>query len=101
EIVAQFRIPVPPAAHQDEILANLERETRLAGALRERARREIDLLKEFGIRLTADVVTGQVDVRAIAAELPDVDPTLAWGSTESGDESEDAELDEVLEAEAS
>ena len=29
------------------------------------------LLQEFRARLVADVVTGQVDVRAIAASLPD------------------------------
>lgn len=37
----------------------------------EKAQREIELLREFRTRLVADVVTGQVDVRAIAATLPD------------------------------
>ena len=36
------------------------------------ARREIDLLTEFRTRLTSDVVTGQVDVREIAATLPEL-----------------------------
>lgn len=36
-----------------------------------RVEREIALLREFRTRLVADVVTGQVDVRAVAAGLPD------------------------------
>lgn len=35
-----------------------------------RTQREIDLLREYRTRLIADVVTGQVDVRAAAAALP-------------------------------
>ena len=36
-----------------------------------RARRQIDLLQEYRTRLIADVVTGKLDVRAAAAQLPD------------------------------
>ena len=35
--------------------------------------REIDLLREYRTRLIADVVTGKLDVREAAAELPEVD----------------------------
>lgn len=96
EIVAQFRIPVPRPSRQDEILAGLDYENQIVDARRERAHREVELLREFRTRLISDVVTGQVDVRAIAASLPDVDPTVAWGTTEAGDESEDPELDDAL-----
>jgi type I restriction enzyme S subunit len=34
-------------------------------------RREISLLREYGTRLIADVVTGKLDVREMAARLPD------------------------------
>ncbi len=37
-------------------------------------RREIDHLREYLTRLIADVVTGKLDVREAAAELPEVDP---------------------------
>ena len=37
-------------------------------------RREVDLLREYRTRLIADVVTGKLDVREAAAELPEVDP---------------------------
>ena len=36
-----------------------------------RLEREIELLREYRIRLVADVVTGKLDVREAAARLPD------------------------------
>ena len=36
-----------------------------------RARRQIELLQEYRTRLIADVVTGKLDVREAAAQLPD------------------------------
>ena len=36
-----------------------------------RARRRIELLQEYRTRLIADVVTGKLDVREAAAQLPD------------------------------
>jgi type I restriction enzyme S subunit len=36
------------------------------------ASREITLIQEFRMRLIADVVTGRLDVRAVAASLPEV-----------------------------
>ena len=36
----------------------------------DRARRQIELLEEYRTRLIADVVTGKLDVREAAAELP-------------------------------
>ena len=35
--------------------------------------RQVELLNEYRIRLIADVVTGKLDVREAAAELPEVD----------------------------
>ena len=37
------------------------------------------MLQEFRTRLTADVVAGQLDVREIAAGLPDLDPAELVG----------------------
>ena len=36
-----------------------------------RAKRESDFLREFRSRLIADAITGKIDVRAVAASLPD------------------------------
>ena len=37
----------------------------------DRARRQIELIQEYRTRLIADVVTGQLDVREAAVDLPD------------------------------
>ena len=58
-----------------------------------RARRQIELLQEYRTRLIADVVTGKLDVREAAAQLPDEaddqDPIEESGPLADG-------LDEVL-----
>jgi type I restriction enzyme, S subunit len=58
-----------------------------------RAEREIELLREYRTRLTADVVTGRLDVREAAARLPDEAPPLPdiLGETDALDELEPAE----------
>ncbi|MET7500861.1 hypothetical protein [Streptomyces microflavus] len=76
----QLAIPLPPKSEQEEIAKYLhESELKIDSAI-ERAEREIALLREYQTRLTADVVTGKLDVRAAAAALPNVDlrdPDLA------------------------
>ena len=66
-------IPVlcPPSTEQDEIGEYLERVTVATNAGIERARRQIELAQEYRTRLVADVVTGKLDVREAAAQLPD------------------------------
>lgn len=83
------RTPLPPPEERERILDAITS----ASAAHERAidgaRREVALLGELRTRLISDVVTGQLDVRAAAAGLPD--------------ESEEAELvddDEVADNDA-
>lgn len=54
------------------------------------ARREVQLLEEYRSRLTLDVVTGQLDVRAVTATLPKIDPAVVF-TTSNGSASEDDE----------
>jgi type I restriction enzyme S subunit len=64
-------VPLPPVGEQRKIL---EMTAKMGAALfrtADGARREIDLLREYRIRLIADVVTGKLDVREAAARLPD------------------------------
>ena len=49
------------------------------------ARREIDLLREHRTRLITDVVTGKLDVREVAAGLPDEAEGLINGEEEPSD----------------
>ena len=57
--------PIPPLAEQAAIAAYLDEQTAAVDAAMARARREIELLTEYRMRLIADVVTGQVDVREV------------------------------------
>lgn len=69
--VGELPIIVPTIAEQRRLLRAIADETTPLVVAGEKAQREIALLQEFRTRLVADVVTGQVDVRAIAATLPD------------------------------
>ncbi len=64
-------IAVPPREEQDRIIACAAAETAPLCAAIDRANREISLLREYRIRLIADVVTGKLDVREAASRLPD------------------------------
>lgn len=71
-----LRVPIvcPPVEEQREIVGRMRDATRDLDATIAATLREIELLKEYRTRLIADVVTGRRDVRAEAADLPDVNP---------------------------
>jgi type I restriction enzyme S subunit len=76
EQIRALVIVVPPVDEQRTIVAAIKNGTGVPVAAQSRAHREIELLREFRTRLTSDVVTGQVDVREIAATLPEfVEPS--------------------------
>ena len=93
-----LRVPIPPRPEQERIASQLTEETREVDAAVESLRDEIALLKEYRMRLISDVVTGKLDVRAEAANLPDVDPlelaAVLAGGTASTDEEEGADGDD-------
>jgi len=66
-------VHLPSLAIQKESVDRLEREREGASAIGGKTQREIQLLHEFRTRLVADVVTGQLDVREVAAALPTLD----------------------------
>ena len=67
-------IAVPSREEQNRIVSFSATETSHLRIGISRAEREINLLREYRTRLIADVVTGKLDVREAAAELPEVDP---------------------------
>ena len=67
-------LPLPPLGEQRAIARYLDQATASIDASIGRARHEIELLGEYRTRLIADVVTGKLDVREVAADLPEVDP---------------------------
>ncbi len=66
-----FPILLPPPEEQLTILDGISKQTATLSTATERATHEISLLREYRTRLIADVVTGKLDVRKTAAQLPD------------------------------
>jgi len=64
-------VPIPSASEQAAIVRFLDEATAGITSGKDRAHREIALLREYRTRLIADVVTGKTDVREVAARLPD------------------------------
>ncbi len=69
-----YRVPVifPPVDEQEEIIVQIEKLTQAQNTAIARTEREIALMQEYRTRLTADIVTGKLDVREAAATLPDI-----------------------------
>ncbi|MBI3050129.1 MAG: hypothetical protein HYY76_17660 [Acidobacteria bacterium] len=65
----RVELAVPPMDEQIAICGFLNDATPGAVHAVERAKREVELLHEYRTRLTADVVTGKLDVREAAATL--------------------------------
>ncbi|MBK7777018.1 MAG: hypothetical protein IPI43_23300 [Sandaracinaceae bacterium] len=86
-------LPLPPVEVQRAIAEHIDRSTSGLTTGVEKARREIRLLAEYRTRLISDVVTGQVDVRAAASSLPDIepDPALSEGSDDGATDIDDGE----------
>ncbi|NPV73566.1 MAG: restriction endonuclease subunit S [Pelotomaculum sp.] len=89
--VGAMLFPLPPLPEQSAIVEYLDAQTAKINAAIAAARREIDLLREYRTRLIADVVTGKVDVREVAAQLPEELPE---------EEAELMDADEIAEGEA-
>lgn len=90
--IRMFGVLLPPVDEQRTILARLDEQTRPVDAAVSRLVREIDLLREYRIRLIADVVMGQLDVRVAAARLPVVATDNVV--VETAEEADEAELDD-------
>jgi len=82
-----IRLPVPPLNEQRDIMSAISIETAALTTAIARTEREIALMQEYRTRLTADVVTGKLDVRPAVADLPALTP-------DSTPEPDSAELDD-------
>ena len=65
----------PPKVEQDAIAEHIDEVTTSVDDAITRTRSQIDLMNEYRTRLIADVVTGKLDVREAAEELPTPEPT--------------------------
>ncbi|MEK6243074.1 MAG: restriction endonuclease subunit S [Pseudomonadota bacterium] len=86
-----FRLPLiqPPPEEQERIVKAIQLETADLNTSITRFEREIELLREYRTRLVADVVTGKLDVREVAARLPE--ESAPYTDEETADVSDETE----------
>lgn len=70
QYLSNSKIPIPPYQEQKEIIQYLDEIVSGNTKVVLRANQQISLLQEYHTRLIADVVTGKIDVRAAASQLP-------------------------------
>ena len=100
-VLASCPVFLPSISEQEGLLKQIDGECVRVSATHDRARLEIDLLREYRTRLIADVVTGKLDVREAAARLPDEveepEPLDDTNAITEGDEEPADDLDAVPE----
>jgi len=97
--IKNFQLTLPPVDEQRAIVDHIRVECSIINTAIARTEREIALMQEYRTRLTADIVTGKLDVRAIAARLPEKTNNEEAGTCiDSLDETnvfEEAEAEEI------
>jgi type I restriction enzyme S subunit len=98
-----FLLLVPPEDEASHIVEVLRQHLEKLGRSISSAERQLELVREYRTRLTADLVTGKLDVREAAAALPneppDIEPSeLAESESDEGSaaELESADLPEEV-----
>ena len=90
----------PPIKEQEAILQWVATETTAIGHTMSGAQRGIDLLREYRTRLTADVVTGKLDVREATARLPiEAEEPLGLDETDALSQVDETDFDAAISAE--
>lgn len=93
EQIKGFKVALPPVVEQLEIVRYIESKTLGLNSAISSLEREIELLRECRTRLVADVVTGKLDVRAVAARLPEASLLkISNNAQDSSDDSDEAEV---------
>ena len=71
--IRDFEVLIPPLDEQDRITDYIRERSSESLGMCNRTLKQIKLVKEYRTRLIADVVTGKLDVREAAANLPEDD----------------------------
>jgi type I restriction enzyme S subunit len=98
QAMGSIPIQIPRPSEQQAIVTFLDEATSELVATADQIQNEIALVHEFRTRLIADVVTGKLDVRAVATTLPeaiDLEPIEEPADIEEVDEIDDSEDEEV------
>lgn len=85
----EIMIAVPPQSDQEYIASGIDDQCAEFDHGIALVKDEIALIQEFRSRLITDVVTGQLDVRAVAANLPEVTGADALSDLTDGDDLDD------------
>ena len=88
--VRGLTVLLPPIDEQSRIVERLEDQTQGLNVAIARLEHEIELVREYRTRLVADVVTGKLDVREVAARIPD--EVVGSIEAEPDEETDDPEL---------
>jgi type I restriction enzyme S subunit len=91
--IKNFLLALPPLDEQNKIVEYIARDCDVINTAITRTEREIALMQEYRTRLTADLVTGKLDVREAAAKLPELVEEAA-ADAEIPDEETELEEDE-------
>jgi len=98
--VANIPVPVPPTIQEQVAICDgLRREQSPVDTAITSLEHEITLLREYRTRLTADVVTGKLDVREVAKGLPEeelqdqLDASAGYDADEAEDDAESDLID--------
>lgn len=86
-----IRLPVPPPTEQTKIMESVAAQTSDLNTAITRTEREIALMQEYRTRLTADLVTGKLDVREAASKLPEVSDLVQ--NSDAAEAVDETELD--------
>lgn len=78
----QMPSPCPPPDEQVLVADAIDRSAVIIGEAIRQVERQIDVVREYGTRLVADVVTGKRDVRSAVTELPGEDGLGSAGESE-------------------
>ena len=98
--IGWMHVLAPPLREQIAIVEEIRQQTSHLTDATVRAEREIDLLREYRTRLIADVVTGKLDVRDAAAQLPDETSTPELDEADAEVEGDSVEQVDAIAEEA-
>ena len=98
EKYADLPIPLPSVEEQLAIVAYIRDATGTVKVRIDRAQREIPLLREYRVRLIADVVSGKLDVREASARLPDESNEPDANDIDTPLEDDDSQVEEMVES---
>jgi restriction endonuclease S subunit len=92
-ILSRLPLPLPPKDEQKAIVKHVFNHQSKIDLAIDRARSEIDLIREYRTRLIADVVTGKLDVRGVGLPELKKDDALEKLAVNENSETDEAEED--------